>query len=110
LNFGLLGGLRIEGQERMRVTLKVEYKQRAVRCNLPELYIIRHSNIRMVIKTESCPGLALEMLLKIVCLTDNGLLCMQTAYFVINRLMAMIRIKALLICNNFLLEDTCRRV
>jgi hypothetical protein len=26
LNFGLLGGLKIEGLERMRVTLKVEYK------------------------------------------------------------------------------------
>ena len=37
LNFGLLGGLRIEGLERMRVTLKVEYKQQAVRHNL-DLY------------------------------------------------------------------------
>ncbi|WP_207513116.1 hypothetical protein [Longitalea luteola] len=27
LNFGLLGGLKIEGLERMRVTLKVEYKE-----------------------------------------------------------------------------------
>lgn len=26
LNFALLGGLKIEGLERMRVTLKVEYK------------------------------------------------------------------------------------
>ena len=34
LIFGLLGGLRIEGLERMRVTLKVEYKQQAVRHNL----------------------------------------------------------------------------
>jgi dsDNA-binding SOS-regulon protein len=37
LNFGLLGGLKIEGLERMRVTLKVEYKQQAVRHNL-DLY------------------------------------------------------------------------
>ncbi|WP_208025682.1 hypothetical protein [Niastella caeni] len=37
LNFGLLGGLKIEGLERMRVTLKVEYKQVAVRHNL-DLY------------------------------------------------------------------------
>lgn len=37
LNFGLLGGLRIEWLERMRVTLKVEYKQQAVRHNL-DLY------------------------------------------------------------------------
>ena len=37
LHFGLLGGLRIEGLERMRVTLKVEYKQQAVRHNL-DLY------------------------------------------------------------------------
>lgn len=37
LNFGLLGGLRIEGLERMRVTLKVEYRQQAVRHNL-DLY------------------------------------------------------------------------
>jgi hypothetical protein len=29
LNFGLLGGLRIEGLERMQVILKVEYKQQA---------------------------------------------------------------------------------
>src|SRR3954469_21115102 len=34
LNIGLLGGFRIEGLERMRVTLKVEYKQQAVRHNL----------------------------------------------------------------------------
>jgi hypothetical protein len=34
LNFGLLGGLRVEGLERMRVTLKVEYKQQAIRHNL----------------------------------------------------------------------------
>ncbi|MCS3799477.1 hypothetical protein [Niastella sp. OAS944] len=27
LHFGLLGGLKIEGLERMRVTLKVEYKE-----------------------------------------------------------------------------------
>jgi len=37
VSFGLLGGLRIEGLERMRVTLKVEYKQLAVRHNL-DLY------------------------------------------------------------------------
>ena len=37
LNFGLLGGLKIEGLERMRVTLKVEYNQVAVRHNL-DLY------------------------------------------------------------------------
>jgi hypothetical protein len=37
LNFALLGGLKIEGLERMRVTLKVEYKQNAVRHNL-DLY------------------------------------------------------------------------
>ena len=37
LNIGLLGGLKIEGLERMRVTLKVEYKQQAVRHNL-DLY------------------------------------------------------------------------
>lgn len=37
LNFGLLGGLKIEGLERMRVTVKVEYKQMAVRHNL-DLY------------------------------------------------------------------------
>ena len=37
LNFGLLGGVRIEGLERMRVTLKVEYKLQAVRHNL-DLY------------------------------------------------------------------------
>jgi hypothetical protein len=37
LNFGLLGGLKVEGLERMRVTLKVEYKQQAVRHNL-DLY------------------------------------------------------------------------
>ncbi|OQP52811.1 hypothetical protein A4H97_24230 [Niastella yeongjuensis] len=37
LNFGLLGGLKIEGLERMRVTLKVEHKQQAVRHNL-DLY------------------------------------------------------------------------
>jgi hypothetical protein len=37
LNIGLLGGFRIEGLERMRVTLKVEYKQQAVRHNL-DLY------------------------------------------------------------------------
>ena len=37
LNFGLWGGLKIEGLERMRVTLKVEYKQQAVRHNL-DLY------------------------------------------------------------------------
>lgn len=37
LHFGLLGGLKIEGLERMRVTLKVEYKQQAVRHNL-DLY------------------------------------------------------------------------
>lgn len=36
LNFGLLGGLKIEGLERMRVTLKVEYKQLAVRTHLQE--------------------------------------------------------------------------
>jgi hypothetical protein len=34
LKFGLLGGFRIEGLERMRETLKVEYKQLAVRYNL----------------------------------------------------------------------------
>jgi hypothetical protein len=34
LHFGLLGGLKIEGLERMRVTLKLEYKQQAVRHNL----------------------------------------------------------------------------
>jgi hypothetical protein len=37
LNFGLLGGFRIEGLGRMRVTLKVEYRQQAVRHNL-DLY------------------------------------------------------------------------
>jgi len=37
LDFGLLGGLKIEGLERMRVTLKVEYKQQAVHHNL-DLY------------------------------------------------------------------------
>jgi hypothetical protein len=37
LHFGLLGGLKIEGLERMRVTLKVEYKQQAIRHNL-DLY------------------------------------------------------------------------
>ena len=37
LNFGLLGGLKIEGLERIRVTLKVEFKQQAVRHNL-DLY------------------------------------------------------------------------
>ncbi|AEV99203.1 hypothetical protein Niako_2870 [Niastella koreensis GR20-10] len=37
LNFALLGGLKIEGLERMRVTLKVEYKQQAIRHNL-DLY------------------------------------------------------------------------
>ncbi|THU32401.1 hypothetical protein FAM09_26780 [Niastella caeni] len=37
LNFWLLGGLKIEGLERMRVTLKVEYKQVAVRHNI-DLY------------------------------------------------------------------------
>lgn len=37
LRFGLLGGLKIEGLERMRVTLKVEYNQQAVRHNL-DLY------------------------------------------------------------------------
>ncbi len=37
LNFGLLGGIRIEGLERMRVTLHVEYKQQVVRYNL-DLY------------------------------------------------------------------------
>ncbi|OQP45030.1 hypothetical protein A4H97_33225 [Niastella yeongjuensis] len=37
INFGFLGGLKIEGLERMRVTLKVEYKQQAVRHNL-DLY------------------------------------------------------------------------
>ncbi|SEP49430.1 hypothetical protein [Niastella yeongjuensis] len=34
LNFGLLGGLSVEGLERMRVTLKLEYRQQAVRHNL----------------------------------------------------------------------------
>lgn len=34
LNFALLGGLKTEGLERMRVTLKVDYKQQVVRHNL----------------------------------------------------------------------------
>ena len=34
LVFGLLGDLKIDGLERMRVTLKVEYKQLEVRQNL----------------------------------------------------------------------------
>ena len=42
LNFGLLGGLKIEGLERMRVTLKVEYKQ----CNVYALYTIKCPDIR----------------------------------------------------------------
>lgn len=33
LNFALLGGLKIEGLERMRVTLKVEYRQQVLRHN-----------------------------------------------------------------------------
>ena len=37
LQFGVLGGLKVEGLERMRVTLKVEYKQTAIRHNL-DLY------------------------------------------------------------------------
>lgn len=37
LQFGVMGGLKVEGLERMRVTLKVEYKQQAVRHNL-DLY------------------------------------------------------------------------
>lgn len=37
LQFTLLGGLKIEGMERMRVTLKIEYKQQAIRHNL-DLY------------------------------------------------------------------------
>jgi hypothetical protein len=37
LQFALLGGLKIDGLERMRVTLKVEYKQQAIRHNL-DLY------------------------------------------------------------------------
>src|SRR5690349_12483952 len=37
LHFGLLGGLKIEGLERMRVTLKLEYQQQAIRHNL-DLY------------------------------------------------------------------------
>lgn len=37
LQFGVLGGLRVEGLERMRVTLKIEYKLQAIRHNL-DLY------------------------------------------------------------------------
>ena len=37
LQFTLLGGLRIEGMERMRVTIKIEYKGLAIRHNL-DLY------------------------------------------------------------------------
>jgi chromosomal replication initiation ATPase DnaA len=37
VQFGLLRGLKVEGLERMRVTLKVEYKQQAIRHNL-DLY------------------------------------------------------------------------
>ena len=37
LNLGFLRGLRVEGLEQMRVTLKIEYKEQAVRHNL-DLY------------------------------------------------------------------------
>ncbi|WP_315814230.1 hypothetical protein [Paraflavitalea speifideaquila] len=37
LQIGILGGLKIEGLDRMRVTLKIEWKQLAVRHNL-DLY------------------------------------------------------------------------
>jgi hypothetical protein len=37
LQIGVLGGLKIEGLDRMRVTLKIEWKQLAVRHNL-DLY------------------------------------------------------------------------
>ena len=37
LQIAILGGLKIEGLDRMRVTLKIEWKQLAVRHNL-DLY------------------------------------------------------------------------
>jgi hypothetical protein len=53
LNFGLLGGLKIEGLERMRVTMKVEYRQLAVRHS-GELQKIEVSHISAGATVEPC--------------------------------------------------------